>query len=183
MNKTGNPLNGRTEEERATVRSKDLSKRERANFVISSEIMSQLREKSANEQIPMSRMIDKALQCYLGAEDTEKESVSLQAGITMSHLLELYLIVPYNQAMTERVFQMIKEHFAHFTYARCAFRTHLVPSVVMGTKFILFLKDEENESFSEFLNEMSSLIDEESGDVKLVLDGVPLSFSTLKFSV
>ena len=48
-----------------TVRSSDLSTRERVNFVLSSSLMEALRKKSADEQIPMSRIIDEALKQYL----------------------------------------------------------------------------------------------------------------------
>ena len=44
--------------ETKTIRSSDLSTRERVNFVLSSSLMEALRKKSTDEQIPMSRIID-----------------------------------------------------------------------------------------------------------------------------
>lgn len=160
-----------------TARSKDLSTRERANFVISSDIMRTLRAKSSREQIPMSRMIDTALKNYLTGSEKAVRYTSLETGITMSHLFELLLFISYQSDLTERILKLVDIYFKNYTYTRCAFKKESQQSVIMGTKFLAFIKDEDNEKFSEFLFEVGKLSKEENaGNVQLLLDGNQLSF-------
>lgn len=159
-----------------TVRSKDLATRERANFVVSSEIMQSLRTKSSRDQIPMSRIIDVALQNYLAESEPSVQYESLTKGITMSHLFELLLLKSYQSDFSETVLELVSTYFKNFIYSRCAFKAPL-QSAVMGTKFLLFIRDEDNDKFTNFLCEISEVSKGgESENIKLLLDGKPLCF-------
>lgn len=160
-----------------TARSKDLSTRERANFVISSDIMRMLRAKSSHEQIPMSRIIDTALKNYLTGYEKTVQYASLETGIVMSHLFELLLLISYQSVLTETVLGLVSMYFNNFTYTRCAFRKTSQQPTIMGTKFLFFVKDEDNEKFVDFLGEMNKLSEEgNSENIRLLLDGSPLAF-------
>lgn len=160
-----------------TARSKDLSTRERANFVISSDIMRILRAKSSREQIPMSRMIDTALKNYLTGSENGVRHTSLETGIAMSHLFELLLLMSYQSDLTKMILELISIYFKHFTYTQCAFKNESTQSVIMGTKFLLFIRDEDNEQFSRFLFEISKLSTREGAEnIKLLLDGNNFAF-------
>lgn len=159
-----------------TVRSKDLATRERANFVVSSEIMQSLRTKSARDQIPMSRIIDVALQNYLAGSESSTQYESLATGIAMSHLFELLLLKSYQSDFSETILEIVSTYFKNFIYSRCAFKVPLQPAV-MGTKFLLFLKDEDNDKFTKFLCEINEVSQGgENENIKLLLDGKPLCF-------
>ncbi len=160
-----------------TARSKDLSTRERANFVISSDIMRMLRAKSSREQIPMSRMIDTALTKYLTGSEKGVRYASLETGIAMSHLFELLLLMSYQSDLTKMVLELVGAYFKNFTYTQCAFKNESKQSVIMGTKFLLFIRDEDNEKFTEFLFEVNKLSKgKDAENIKLLLDGNQLSF-------
>lgn len=160
-----------------TVRSKDLATRERVNFVVSSEIMQQLRAKSSRDQIPMSRIIDIALQNYLANTETAMRYASLATGIAMSHLFELLLLKSYQSAFTETISELVSTYFENFIYSRCAFKTVHQQAAIMGTKFLLFLRDEDDEKFTEFLSEVNKVSQEgESESIRLLLDGKPISY-------
>lgn len=159
-----------------TVRSKDLSTRERVNFVVSSDIMYKLRAKSSREQIPMSRIIDAALTSYLTKSEKSVRYASLETGIAMSHLFELLLLISYQSALTATIQELVGKYFENFTYTRCAFKKPSQQSVVMGTKFFLFIRDEDNERFTELLYEVNKYLDkEDAGSIKLLLDGKLIS--------
>lgn len=160
-----------------TARSKDLATRERANFVVSSDIMRMLRTKSSHEQIPMSRMIDTALKNYLTGYEKTVQYASLETGIAMSHLFELLLLISYQSGLTETILRLVSMHFKNFTYTRCAFKKASQQSTIMGTKFLFFIKDEDNERLTDFLCEISKLSEEgNTENIKLLLDGSPLAF-------
>lgn len=160
-----------------TVRSKDLATRERANFVVSSDIMRMLRAKSSHEQIPMSRIIDTALKNYLTGYEKAVQYASLETGIVMSHLFELLLLISYQSVLTETVLGLVSMYFKNFTYTRCAFKKASQQSAIMGTKFLFFIKDEDNERLVEFLCEINKLSEEgNTGNIRLLLDGSPLAF-------
>lgn len=162
---------------KGTARSKDLSTRERANFVVSSEIMSILRTKSTRDQIPMSRIIDTALKKYLLEPEGTAQYVSLATGIAMSHLFELLLLIPYQFVITETVLELVGKYFKNFTYTRCALKKAPQQPAIMGTKFLLFIRDDENDRFTDFLCEVNKLSKGEySESIKLFLDGSPISF-------
>jgi len=170
-------INDKEGSKKETARSKDLSTRERANFVISSEIMSLLREKSSQDHIPMSRIIDTALKNYLNESESIVQYASLTTGIAMSHLFELLLLISYQSALTETVLRLVGIYFKNFTYTRCAFKKAPKQSAIMGTKFLLFIRDEDNDKFTDFLCEVSKLSKgENTENIKLLLDGNPISF-------
>lgn len=170
-------INDKEGTKKGTVRSKDLSTRERANFVVSSEIMNLLRTKSARDQIPMSRIIDTALKNYLLEDESVTQYVSLTTGIAMSHLFELLLLIPYQLAMTEIILNLVGKYFKNFTYTRCALKKAPQQSAIMGTRFLLFIRDDENDRFTDFLCEINKLSKGENPeDIRLLLDGNPISF-------
>ncbi len=162
---------------KSSVRSKDLATRERANFVVSSDIMHKLRETSSREQIPMSRIIDTALTNYLTTLNSSMLCASLETGIVMSHLFELLLLISYQSVLTQTIFELVSKYFKNFTYSRCAFKKAPQQSVIMGTKFLLFISDEDNTKFTEFLSAINKQSEGESSDnIKLMLDGNVISF-------
>lgn len=174
--KNTSTFNEKEDNVKGTVRSKDLSTRERVNFVVSSDIMSKLRAKSSREQIPMSRIIDAALTNYLTESENSIRYASLETGIAMSHLFELLLLISYQSALTATIQGLVGKYFKNFTYTTCAFKKASQQPVVMGTKIFLFIRDEDNERFSEFLYEVNKSLEKEDADsIKLLLDGKLIS--------
>lgn len=154
---------------KSAVRCKDLSTRERANFVLSSTIMEELRAKSAKDQIPMSRIIDAALANYLNNSITSFPSSSLKTGVILYHLLELLLAVSCESLFARDIMKYTQMYFEHFTFSSCLLKNSADETTVIGTKVILFISDAQNEKFSNFINEISKLYDRQN--VEIFLDG------------
>ena len=150
-----------------SVRSKDLATRERVNFVLSSELMDTLRQKSIDEQIPMSRIIDAALIQYLKRDTEEYRKASLSSGVPLRHLLEIMLLFSHNSDMTKKYLELVKSSFLNFTYSSCLFKTD--GKTIVGTKVILYLADSDNEVLGKFIDKISNL--DYARKIKVLLDG------------
>ena len=154
---------------KSAVRCKDLSTRERVNFVLSSTIMEELRSRSAKDQIPMSRIIDAALSNYLENQITSYASSSFETGIILYHLLELLLTVSYESFFAKDIMNYTQMYFEHFTFTSCLLKNPVDASASIGTKIVLFISDTQNESFSKYINEISKLKDKQY--IEIFLDG------------
>lgn len=169
------PISGGDINKRSAVRSKDLSTRERVNFVLSSAIMEKLREKSTKDQIPMSRIIDAALISYLNNSTASYMSSSLGTGIILYHLLEILLAESIKSFLTKEVMNYTQEYFEHYTFSSCLLKKASDGTALIGTKVILFISDSQNEAFSNFLCEISKLQSEkcekDEQSIKIFLDG------------
>ena len=150
-----------------SVRSKDLATRERVNFVLSSELMDTLRQKSIDEQIPMSRIIDAALIQYLKRDTEEYRKASLSSGVPLRHLLEIMLLFSHNSDETKKYLDLVKSSFSNFTYSSCLFKTD--GKTIVGTKVILYLADSDNEVLGKFIDKISNL--DYARKIKVLLDG------------
>ena len=94
----------------------------------------------------------------------------------MSHLFELLLLISYQTALTKKISELISKYFENFIYTRCALKNPSQKSVIMGTKFLLYIKDEDNAKFTELLCEISKQLGRENADnIKLLLDGTLIS--------
>ena len=164
--------NDTIEDKDLPVIAKDLATRERVNFVLSSKIMELLRAKASKESIPMSRIIDAALCNYLNPSYSASSFTTLEAGIILSHFLEVFLYISFESAFTELVMKQIQTYFENYTYSRCLFKKPKEKETIVGTKVILFISDDQDEYFSSFLNSMSSIQDKQS--IKIFLDGQPI---------
>lgn len=163
------PINGGETSKKSAVRCKDLSTRERVNFVLSSTIMEKLRERSTKDQIPMSRIIDAALMSYLNNPISSFVSSSLETGIILYHLLELLLTVKYESVFAKNIMNYTQKYFEHFTFTSCLIKSSIDEATLIGTKIILFISDDQNKSLSDFIDEMSKLEDKQYMEV--FLDG------------
>lgn len=162
-------INGGETGKKSVVRCKDLSTRERVNFVLSSTIMEELRAKSTKDQIPMSRIIDAALMSYLNNPISSFVSSSLETGIILYHLLELLLTVKYESVFAKSIMSYTQKYFEHFTFSSCLIKSSIDEATLIGTKIILFISDEQNENLSNFMDEVSKLEDKQY--VEIFLDG------------
>lgn len=163
------PINGEDGDKRSSVRCRDLSTRERVNFVLSSTLMEELRAKSAKDKIPMSRIIDAALISYLNNPITSFMSPSLETGIILYHLLELLLTVKYESLFAKSIMNYTQKHFEHFTFSSCLIKSSIDEAALIGTKIILFISDDQNKNLSNFIDEVSKLEDKQY--MVMFLDG------------
>lgn len=169
------PVNGGEIHQTQPARSKDLSTRERVNFVLSSAIMEKLRDRSDKDQIPMSRIVDAALIGYLNSPTVSYISSSLETGIILYHLLEILLTESYKSFLSKTVMNYTQEYFEHYTFSSCLLKKGSDGAALIGTKVILFISDSQNEAFSNFLCDISKLQSEECEKneqcIEVFLDG------------
>ena len=152
-----------------TVRSKDLATRQRVNFVLSNSIMAQLRSKSEEEQMPMSRIIEAALIDYYSKATPHISTTSLTPGVSLFHLFEIIIAETTDSEFVRLVFEVLKQFFDNYTYSSCLLKKSQGNSASIGTKIMLYLSDNQNCQFSDFLNEIAKHNNSES--IKLFLDG------------
>ena len=157
-----------------TVRSSDLSTRERVNFVLSSSLMEALRKKSADEQIPMSRIIDEALKQYLQKDLSVHYEVKLDEGIPLQHMVEILLFISYESKESKNFLDQLKNYFFNYTYSNCLFKLHKQEAFV-GTKVLLYLSDSDSKAFNQFLNDIS-ISERYKMCTKIILDHSELQF-------
>lgn len=155
---------------REVARAKDLATRERVNFIISTEIMSELRDKSLKENIPMSRMVDEALTRYLMPVSATPVG-TLEAGINLCHHLEFLLYRSFDSSFTQKFLELIQTYLDYFTFSSCLLKTPSNKSIV-GAKVFSFVADTQQEALSKLLNE--AFILENQQDVKILLDSQPI---------
>ena len=138
---------------KTAVRRKDLSTRERVNFVLSSEIVEELRTKSAAEKIPMSRIIDIALSNYLN--NPSHTISSLNQGIILYHTLDLLLSVTFDSPIAKEIMKYTEIYFDDFTFSSCLFKKATDECAIIGTKIISFISDAKSDSLSKFIDVIS----------------------------
>lgn len=150
-----------------TVRSSDLATRERVNFVLSSSLMDALRKKSADERVPMSRIIDAALIHYLNRDTLDHYEAKLDSGVPLRHLLEIMVFFAHTSEMTKQFLDLMNSYFSNFTYSSCLFKKDA--KTIVGTKAVLYLADSDNEVLSKFIDTI--LNSDYSQNIKMLLDG------------
>lgn len=167
-------VNGGAEKRRKqkqVIRAKDLSTRERVNFVISTEIMSELRDKSTEDDIPMSRIVDAALIQYFNAERLTLQVNSLESGINLYHHLEFLLYQSLASDFTQKFINLVHTYLNYFTYSSCLLKKYEDESIV-GAKIFSFVADTQQEALSQLLNE-EFLLDNKQY-IKIMLDSRPI---------
>lgn len=168
-NKILRPVNGGETDGKQAARKNDLSTRERVNFVVSSALMEELRERSSKEEIPMSRMIDAALANYLKKPSAPYKSASLEKGVVLYHLLEILLGVKNESDAARQIMAHIQLYFKYFTFTSCLLKSPNSKTPMIGTKIILYLSDAQSESLTGFIEQVSGL--EEKQYMEVFLDG------------
>lgn len=154
--------------DKATVRSQDLSTRERVNFVVDSSLMQQLRERSAIQKVPMSRMIDSALHAYLNSSGNDLQS--FRGDIILYHTLEIIVAALVESETCLLIFANIAEYFTNFIYTSCLINQTDTPT--LGTKIYLFVNDCETDKFSGLISYLTSSKDSEK--INIILDQKPI---------
>lgn len=152
-----------------SVRSKDLATRQRVNFVLSNSTMSQLRSKSEEAQMPMSRIIEAALTEYYTKSTPHMPTASLTTGVSLYHLFEIIIAAAIDSDFVKHFFEFTKKYFDNYTYSSCLLKDSPSNSASIGTKIMLYLSDDQNNQLSTYLSVFAKQTD--SGNVRLYLDG------------
>lgn len=162
-------------ETKQTIRTRDLTTRERVNFVVSTEIMAKLRDRSEKDDMPMSRIVDTALSQYLDSDRTDRDMIfhskTLETGINLYHSLEIILSISFNSNFTKEFTALMENYFHNFTYSSCLLKDSLNESIV-GTRFFSFIADTQQEELIGLLNE--PIVTEQKQEIKMMLDMQPL---------
>lgn len=155
--------------EESSARTRDLSTRERVNFVVDSSIMNQLRTVSKNENMPMSRIIDSALTAYLGmgSNKTEINIVSECSEILLQHLLEIIIHETVETKRCSDFINQINEFFINFIYSNCLLNVNSPGNTRIGTKVMLFISNQDGDQLTKLLNYISLVKDHMKIEVRL----------------
>ena len=172
-NKILRPVYGGEADGKQAARKNDLSTRERVNFVVSSALMEELRERSSKEEIPMSRMIDAALANYLNKPSAPYRSASMEKGVVLYHLLEILLGVKSESDTARQMMACIQLYFKNYTFSSCLLKSPSNKTPTIGTKIILYLSDAQSESLTCFIEHVSRL--EGKQYMEVFLDGKTVS--------
>ena len=155
--------------ERASVRRQDLATRERVNFIVDSDVMNQLRSTAKEKKRPMSRIIDEALVAYLetGKNNVQTSLTNENGEIILEHLLEIVVYAPVESETCISFLTDLKTYFSNYIYSSCLLNLHIPTDTMIVTKIVLFLSDQDNECFSNFVKYLSCAREGLKIDVRL----------------
>lgn len=167
-----------TETERSNNR--DLANRERVNFVVKSSIMRELRTVSKKKEIPMSRIIDNALMEYLkvGTAKRQVNPFMENGDVLLYHLLEIIIYERIEKIMRTTFYECIEQCFTNHISTSAVLNLESDHETTVGTKVFTFLRDQDNDSFVEFLEE--AFCKYEDIKIQIILDGKEIKFDKAK---
>ena len=158
-----------TESEHSNNR--DLANRERVNFVVNSSIMRELRTVSRQKEIPMSRIIDNALMEYLrvGTAQRHVNPFMGNGAVLLYHLLEIVVYKRIEDVMQTTFYKCIEQCFINHISTSAVLNLESDHETTVGTKVFAFLRDQDNDCFVEFLDEVFCKY--EDLKIQIILDG------------
>ena len=167
-----------TETERSNNR--DLANRERVNFVVNSSIMRELRTVSRQKEIPMSRIIDNALMEYLRVGTAQRQVNPFMGNgeVLLYHLLEIIVYKRIEDVMRTTFYKCIEQYFINHISTSAVLNLESDHETTVGTKVFVFLRDQDNDRFVEFLDEVFCKY--EDIKIQIILDGKEIKFDKAK---
>ncbi len=152
-------------------RKRDLAARERVNFVLSNKVITLLREKSAKDGVPMSRIIDAAVAAYLEPSGAPVKG-SAKNGITLYHSLEMRLEMPYGAAQTGALVSAFRKFFPNSAVTPCLYPKESGEQSVVGAKIETYFSDEQGDAFAACIAALGAR--PERANIRLLRDTQPI---------